>query len=55
MQYGSFMARAVRAILAVLLSPLAGLPLVLERMPTTLLLTFLALALAVVIAIPAGI
>jgi ABC-type dipeptide/oligopeptide/nickel transport system permease component len=32
-----------------------ALPLVLERMPTTLLLTFLALGLAVVIAIPAGI
>jgi ABC-type dipeptide/oligopeptide/nickel transport system permease component len=55
-QYGSFVARAVRGDFGQSLfhhSP--ALPLVLERMPTTLLLTFLALGLAVVIAIPAGI
>jgi ABC-type dipeptide/oligopeptide/nickel transport system permease component len=55
-QYGSFIARAVRGDFGQSFfhrSP--ALPLVLERMPTTLLLTFLALALAVCIAIPAGI
>ena len=55
-QYGSFVARAVRGDFGQSFfhrSP--ALPLVLERMPTTLLLTFLALGLAVVIAIPAGI
>jgi peptide/nickel transport system permease protein len=55
-QYGSFVARAVRGDFGQSLfhhSP--ALPLVLERMPTTLLLTFLALGLAVVIAIPAGV
>jgi peptide/nickel transport system permease protein len=55
-QYGSFVARAVRGDFGQSFfhrSP--ALPLVLERMPTTLLLTFLALGLAVLIAIPAGI
>jgi peptide/nickel transport system permease protein len=55
-QYGSFVARAVRGDFGQSFfhrSP--ALPLVLERMPKTLLLTFLALGLAVVIAIPAGI
>jgi peptide/nickel transport system permease protein len=55
-QYGSFVARAVHGDFGQSLfhhSP--ALPLVLERMPTTLLLTFLALGLAVLIAIPAGI
>jgi peptide/nickel transport system permease protein len=55
-QYGSFMARAVQGDFGQSFfhrSP--ALPLVFERMPTTLLLTFCALALAVVIAIPAGI
>ena len=55
-QYGSFMVRAVQGDFGQSLyhrSP--ALPLVFERMPTTLLLTLLALLLAVVIAIPAGI
>jgi peptide/nickel transport system permease protein len=55
-QYGAFIGRAVRGDFGQSFfhrSP--ALPLVLERMPTTLLLTFLALALAVAIAIPAGI
>lgn len=55
-QYGSFVARAVRGDFGQSFfhrSP--ALPLVFERMPTTLLLTFCALALALVIAIPAGI
>ena len=55
-QYGAFVARAVRGDFGQSFfhrSP--ALPLVLERMPTTLLLTFLALGLAVIIAIPAGI
>jgi peptide/nickel transport system permease protein len=55
-QYGSFMARAVQGDFGQSLyhrSP--ALPLVVERMPTTLLLTLLALVLAIVIAIPAGI
>ena len=55
-QYGSFIARAVRGDFGQSFfhrSP--ALPLVFERMPTTLLLTFCALGLAVAIAIPAGI
>jgi peptide/nickel transport system permease protein len=55
-QYGSFMARALQGDFGQSLyhrSP--ALPLVLERMPTTLLLTLFALLLAVGIAIPAGI
>jgi ABC-type dipeptide/oligopeptide/nickel transport system permease component len=55
-QYGSFMVRAVQGDFGQSLyhrSP--ALPLVFERMPTTLLLTLFALLLAVVIAIPAGI
>jgi ABC-type dipeptide/oligopeptide/nickel transport system permease component len=55
-QYGSFVARAVRGDFGQSFfhrSP--ALPLVFERMPTTLLLTFCALVLALVIAIPAGI
>src|ERR671922_57468 len=55
-QYGSFMGRAVQGDFGQSLyhrSP--ALPLVVERMPTTLLLTLFALLLAVVIAIPAGI
>jgi ABC-type dipeptide/oligopeptide/nickel transport system permease component len=55
-QYGFFMGRAVQGDFGQSLyhrSP--ALPLVLERMPTTLLLTLFALLLAVVIAIPAGI
>ena len=55
-QYGAFMVRAVQGDFGQSLyhrSP--ALPLVFERMPTTLLLTLLALLLAVGIAIPAGI
>jgi ABC-type dipeptide/oligopeptide/nickel transport system permease component len=55
-QYGSFMVRAVQGDFGQSLyhrSP--ALPLVLERMPTTLLLTLFALLLAVGVAIPAGI
>jgi ABC-type dipeptide/oligopeptide/nickel transport system permease component len=55
-QYGSFMVRAVQGDFGQSLyhrSP--ALPLVFERMPTTLLLTLFALVLAVIIAIPAGI
>jgi ABC-type dipeptide/oligopeptide/nickel transport system permease component len=55
-QYGCFMVRAVQGDFGQSLyhrSP--ALPLVLERMPTTLLLTLFALLLAVGIAIPAGI
>jgi ABC-type dipeptide/oligopeptide/nickel transport system permease component len=55
-QYGSFMMRAVQGDFGQSFyhrSP--ALPLVVERMPTTLLLTLLALLLAVSIAIPAGI
>jgi peptide/nickel transport system permease protein len=54
-QYGAFIGRALQGDFGQSLyhrSP--ALPLVLERMPTTLLLTFFALLLAVVIAIPAG-
>lgn len=55
-QYGSFMARAARGDFGQSFfhrSP--ALPLVLERMPATLLLTCFALGLAVAIAMPAGI
>lgn len=55
-QYGSFLARAVQGDFGQSLfhrSP--ALPLVFERMPTTLLLTFFGLALAVLVAVPAGI
>jgi ABC-type dipeptide/oligopeptide/nickel transport system permease component len=55
-QYGAFVGRVVHGDFGQSFfhrSP--ALPLVLERMPTTLLLTFLALGLAVAIAIPAGI
>jgi ABC-type dipeptide/oligopeptide/nickel transport system permease component len=55
-QYGSFMVRAMQGDFGQSLyhrSP--ALPLVLERMPTTLLLTLFALLLAVGVAIPAGI
>jgi ABC-type dipeptide/oligopeptide/nickel transport system permease component len=55
-QYGSFIGRAVQGDFGQSFyhrSPALGL--VLERMPTTLLLTSLALLLAVVVAIPAGI
>jgi peptide/nickel transport system permease protein len=55
-QYGSFLGRAVQGDFGQSFfhrSP--ALPLVLERMPTTLLLTFCALALGVGLAIPAGI
>jgi ABC-type dipeptide/oligopeptide/nickel transport system permease component len=55
-QYGSFIGRALQGDFGQSFfhrSP--ALPLVFERMPTTLLLTFFALALAVCIAIPAGI
>jgi ABC-type dipeptide/oligopeptide/nickel transport system permease component len=55
-QYSSFLGRAVQGDFGQSFfhrSP--ALPLVLERMPTTLLLTFCALALGVALAIPAGI
>jgi peptide/nickel transport system permease protein len=55
-QYGAFIARAVQGDFGQSLfhrSP--ALPLVLERMPTTILLTFVALGIAVATAIPAGI
>ncbi len=55
-QYGSFILRAVQGDFGQSFfhrSP--ALPLVFERMPITLLLTFFALGLAVVIAVPAGI
>src|SRR5712691_12874124 len=55
-QYGSFIGRAVQGDFGMSFfhrSP--ELPIVFERMPTTLLLTFFAMALAVGIAIPAGI
>ena len=55
-QYGSFIGRAVQGDFGQSFFHRApALPLVIERMPTTLLLTFFALALAVCIAIPAGI
>jgi ABC-type dipeptide/oligopeptide/nickel transport system permease component len=55
-QYGSFIARALEGDFGQSFfhrSP--ALPLVLERIPTTLLLTVLALGFAVLLAIPAGI
>jgi peptide/nickel transport system permease protein len=55
-QYGSFIVRAVQGDFGQSFfhrSP--ALPLVFERMPTTLLLTLFALVLAMVVAIPAGI
>jgi ABC-type dipeptide/oligopeptide/nickel transport system permease component len=55
-QYGSFVARALEGDFGQSFfhrSP--ALPLVLERIPTTLLLTVLALGFAVLIAVPAGI
>jgi ABC-type dipeptide/oligopeptide/nickel transport system permease component len=55
-QYGNFVWRAVHGDFGQsFLHRAPALPLVIERMPTTLLLTFLALTLAVCIAIPAGI
>jgi peptide/nickel transport system permease protein len=55
-QYGSFIGRAVQGDFGQsFFHRVPALPLVIERMPTTLLLTFCALALAVCIAIPAGI
>jgi ABC-type dipeptide/oligopeptide/nickel transport system permease component len=55
-QYGSFVARALEGDFGQSLfhrSP--ALPLVLERIPTTLTLTMLAMGFAVLIAVPAGI
>ena len=55
-QYGAFLARAVQGDFGQsFLHRTPALPLVLERMPTTILLTFVALAIAVAAAIPAGI
>ena len=55
-QYGAFIGRAVQGDFGQSFFHRApALPLVVERLPTTLLLTFFALALAVCIAIPAGI
>jgi len=55
-QYGSFIRRAAQGDFGQSFFHRApALPLVIERLPTTLLLTFFALALAVCIAIPAGI
>src|SRR5215467_9135345 len=55
-QYGAFIERAVQGDFGQSFFHRApALPLVIERLPTTLLLTFFALALAVCIAIPAGI
>ena len=55
-QYGAFIGRAVQGDFGQsFLHRAPALPLVIERLPTTLLLTFFALALAVCIAIPAGI
>src|SRR5439155_18472520 len=55
-QYGSFVGRAVQGDFGQSYFHRApALPLVVERLPTTLLLTFFALALAVCMAIPAGI
>src|SRR5262245_10400087 len=55
-QYGSFIGRAAHGDFGQSFFHCApALPLVIERLPTTLLLTFFALALAVCIAIPAGI
>jgi ABC-type dipeptide/oligopeptide/nickel transport system permease component len=55
-QYGSFLMRAVQEDFGQsLFHRLPALPIVLEHMPTTLLLIFCALALEVGLAIPAGI
>ncbi len=55
-QYGSFIGRAAQGDFGQsFLHRSPALPLVIERLPTTLLLTFFALALAVCLAIPAGI
>src|SRR5262245_9821529 len=55
-QYSSFIGRAVQGDFGQSFFHRApALPLVIERMPTTLLLTFFALTLAVGLAIPAGI
>jgi peptide/nickel transport system permease protein len=55
-QYGAFIRRAVQGDFGQSFFHRApALPLVIERLPTTLLLTFFALALAVCIAIPTGI
>ena len=55
-QYGSFIGRAAQGDFGQSFFHRApALPLVIERLPTTLLLTFFALTLAVCIAIPAGI
>ena len=55
-QYGAFIGRAVQGDFGQSFFHRApALPLVIERLPTTLLLTFFALALAVCLAIPAGI
>jgi ABC-type dipeptide/oligopeptide/nickel transport system permease component len=54
-QYGTFLARAVRGDFGQsFFHRSAALPLVLERIPTTVLLTILALGLAVLVAVPAG-
>ena len=54
-QYGTFLARAVRGDFGQsFFHRSAALPLVLERIPTTLLLTTLALGFAVFVAVPAG-
>jgi ABC-type dipeptide/oligopeptide/nickel transport system permease component len=54
-QYGAFLARALRGDFGQsFFHRSAALPLVLERIPTTLLLTALALGLAVFVAVPAG-
>ncbi|HXH10467.1 MAG TPA: ABC transporter permease [Alphaproteobacteria bacterium] len=55
-QYGSFIGRVMQGDFGQsFFHRTPALPLVLERMPTTLLLTFFALSLAVATAIPAGI
>lgn len=55
-QYGSFVTRAMQGDFGQsFFHRASALPLVIERMPTTLLLTFLALSFAVIVAIPAGI
>lgn len=55
-QYGSFLARAVQGDFGHSFFHRApALPLVWERMPTTLLLTVVALAIAIATAIPAGV
>jgi peptide/nickel transport system permease protein len=55
-QYASFISRTVRGDFGQsFFHRTPALPLVLERIPTTLLLTFMALGVAVAVAIPAGI